>query len=67
MAILGEEVQGQRGGAGAATPSAASGGAGAYSSGMGGAPAGQPPAGDSGTDAGTVVNPVNLLRGIFGR
>jgi len=31
---------------------------------MGGA---QPPAGDGGTDSGNVVNPVNLLRGIFGR
>ena len=50
-----------------AAPAAPSGGTGAYSSGMGGAPAGQPPAGDGGTDAGNVVNPVNLLRGIFGR
>ncbi|MFO1212900.1 MAG: hypothetical protein U1E74_10585, partial [Paenacidovorax caeni] len=66
MAMLGEEMQGRRGGMGAA-PGAPSGGTGAYSSGMGGAPAGQPPAGDGGTDAGNVVNPVNLLRGIFGR
>lgn len=66
MAMLGEEMQGRRGGMGAA-PAAPSGGTGAYSSGMGGAPAGQPPAGDGGTDAGNVVNPVNLLRGIFGR
>ena len=63
MAMLGEEMQGRRGGMGAA-PGAPSGGTGAYSSGMGGA---QPPAGDGGTDAGNVVNPVNLLRGIFGR
>ena len=67
MAMLGEEMQGRRGGMGAAPP-AASGGA--YSSGMGGAPTGQQPAGDGGADsgnAGNVVNPVNLLRGILGR
>ncbi|MBT9443068.1 MAG: hypothetical protein IV087_14455, partial [Acidovorax sp.] len=67
MAMLGEEMQGRRGGMGAAPP-AASGGA--YSSGMGGAPTGQQPAGDGGAEsgnAGNVVNPVNLLRGILGR
>lgn len=50
MAMLGEEMQGRRGG-------------------MGSAPGGpQPPAGDGGTDAsGNAVNPVNLLRGLFGR
>ena len=69
MAMLGEEMaQGARGGMGSAAPGAPAGGA--YSSGMGGgsAPAGQPPAGDGGAaDPGSVVNPVNLLRGIFGR
>ncbi len=67
MAMLGEEMQGRREGMGAAPP-AASGGA--YSSGMGGAPTGQQPAGDGGAEsgnAGNVVNPVNLLRGILGR
>lgn len=60
MAMLGEESQGGRGGV--ASQGSAGGG---YSSGMSG---GQP-AGD-GTDAnaaGNVVNPVNLLRGLFGR
>ena len=66
MAMLGEEAQERRGSRGAVPP-APSGGTGAYSSGMGGAPAGQPPAGDAGTDAGKVVNPLNLLRGILGR
>jgi hypothetical protein len=65
MAMLGEEMQGRRGGSMGAAPGAPSGGA--YSSGMGGAPAGQQPAGEGGTDAGNVVNPVNLLRGILGR
>jgi len=68
MAMLGEEMaQGARGGMGSAAPGAAAGGA--YTSGMGGgsAPAGQPPAGEGGADPGSVVNPVNLLRGIFGR
>ncbi|MFN3440402.1 MAG: hypothetical protein ACK41V_22080 [Acidovorax sp.] len=62
MAMLGEESQGGRGGM--ASQGSAGGG---YTSGMSG---GQP-AGD-GTDAnanapGNVVNPVNLLRGLFGR
>ena len=58
MAMLGEEMQGQRGGA-AAAPSG-----GGYASGMGG----QPPAADGAAEgAGNVVNPVNLLRGLFGR
>lgn len=68
LAMLGEEMaQGARSGMGSAAPGAAAGGA--YSSGMGGgsAPAGQPPAGEGGADPGSVVNPVNLLRGIFGR
>ena len=65
MAMLGEEMQGRRGGMGAA-PGAP---AGAYSSGMGSTSGGQQaPAGDGGTDAsGQVVNPVNLLRGLLGR
>ena len=59
MAMLGEEMQGHRGGAGGA-PAAAGGG---YSSGMGGQPQG-----DAGADnTGNVVNPVNVLRGLFGR
>ncbi len=64
MAMLGEEMQGQRGGMGAAAPAGAGGGA--YSSGMGSGQA----AGGAPSDAGTpgeVVNPVNLLRGLFGR
>ncbi|MCZ8219263.1 MAG: hypothetical protein O9337_07595 [Acidovorax sp.] len=64
MAMLGEEMQGQRGGMGAAAPAGADGGA--YSSGMGSGQA----AGGAPSDAGTpgeVVNPVNLLRGLFGR
>ena len=65
MAMLGEEMQGRRGGSMGAAPGAPSGGA--YSSGMGGASAGQQPAGEGGADAGNVVNPVNLLRGILGR
>lgn len=60
MAMLGEEMQGRRGGTGAAS-------GGAYGSGMGTNPGGQP-VGDGGADApGNAVNPVNLLRGIFGR
>lgn len=60
MAMLGEESQGGRGGM--ASQGSAGGG---YTSGMsGGQPVGE------GTDAnapGNVVNPVNLLRGLFGR
>ena len=67
MAMLGEEMQGQRGGMGAAAPAGAGAGGGAYSSGMGssGQPSGGAPS-DAGTP-GEVVNPVNLLRGLFGR
>ena len=67
MAMLGEEIQGQRGGVGAAAPAGAGAGGGAYSSGMGssGQPSGGAPS-DAGTP-GEVVNPVNLLRGLFGR
>ena len=67
MAMLGEEIQGQRGGMGAAAPAGAGAGGGAYSSGMGssGQPSGGAPS-DAGTP-GEVVNPVNLLRGLFGR
>ena len=60
MAMLGEEMQGAGGGMG--SQGSASGG---YTSGMSGAQ----PAGE-GTDAatpGNVVNPVNVLRGLFGR
>ena len=67
MAMLGEEMQGQRGGMGAAAPAGAGTGGGAYSSGMGnsGQPSGSAPS-DAG-NPGEVVNPVNLLRGLFGR
>ena len=67
MAMLGEEMQGQRGGMGAAAPAGAGAGGGAYSSGMGnsGQPSGSAPS-DAGTP-GEGVNPVNLLRGLFGR
>lgn len=67
MAMLGEEMQGQRGGMGAATPAGAGTGGGAYSSGMGnsGQSSGGTPS-DTATP-GEVVNPVNLLRGLFGR
>ncbi|OYD49795.1 hypothetical protein [Acidovorax kalamii] len=67
MAMLGEEMQGQRGGMGAATPAGTGTGGGAYSSGMGNSgqsSGGTPP--DTATP-GEVVNPVNLLRGLFGR
>ncbi|WP_462386567.1 hypothetical protein [Acidovorax sp. Q11] len=67
MAMLGEEMQGQRGGMGATAPAGAGAGGGAYSSGMGnsGQSSGGTPS-DAGTP-GEVVNPVNLLRGLFGR
>ncbi|KZT14259.1 hypothetical protein A1D30_19895 [Acidovorax sp. GW101-3H11] len=67
MAMLGEEILGQRGGMGPAAPAGAGAGGGAYSSGMGssGQPSGGAPS-DAGTP-GEVVNPVNLLRGLFGR
>jgi hypothetical protein len=67
MAMLGEEMQGQRGGMGATAPAGAGAGGGAYSSGMGnsGQSSGGAPS-DAGTP-GEVVNPVNLLRGLFGR
>ncbi|MBV7542555.1 hypothetical protein [Acidovorax sp. sic0104] len=67
MAMLGQDMpQGARGGVGAAPAGTSS--TGAYTSGMG-ANAGGQPQGDGGSDAAgnNVVNPVNLLRGIFGR
>ncbi|MFY3386204.1 hypothetical protein [Paracidovorax sp. MALMAid1276] len=60
MAMLGEEMQGARGGGAAANAGNAP-----YGSGMSG---GQPAPGEGGDGAsGNVVNPVNLLRGLFGR
>ncbi|RYF75846.1 MAG: hypothetical protein EOO29_23415 [Comamonadaceae bacterium] len=68
MAMLGQDMpQGARGGYGAAPAGGSAGGA--YSSGMGSTSGGaQPAAGDGDSDAsGNAVNPVNLLRGLFGR
>jgi hypothetical protein len=72
MAMLGQDMpQAARGGhgAGAAASGGAYGGAptGAYGSGMGSNAGSQPQDGGGSDAAGNVVNPVNLLRGIFGR